>query len=244
MLRFILDILFVVVFLLLSIPVWGVLFIIGLFDKKAKDRIGFAIVRWAFKVVWLIAGVKLEVNGLEKVPKDSPVLYVANHEGLFDIVIAYSLCPSVTGFLSKQTFGKVPLLNVWMKMLYCIFLTRDNPREDLKKIILAQEHLKNSVSIFVFPEGTRSKNGEMIPFHEAPVKIALKAGVPIVPVAITGTRDRFERQLPRLKGGKVVFTYCDPIDTKALEGDDKKFPGAYAQKIIAEQLKLDAAKVK
>ena len=239
MIRLIIVLAFVIVFLIVSIPIWGVLYIIGLFNKKKKDEIGFAIVRWAFKIVWILAGVKPTIQGLENVPTDKPVLYVANHQSAFDIVLAYSMCPSVTGFLSKTTFAKVPLLNVWMYQLYCIFLTRTDPKKDLKLILKAIDHIKSGVSMFVFPEGTRSKNGEMIPFHEATFKLSTKTGCAIVPVAITGTRDIFENHAPFIKGGKVVITFCDPIYPSNLEGDDKKFPGAYAQNIIAEQLKED-----
>lgn len=243
MLRTIITLAFVVIFLIISIPIWAVLFIVGLFSKEAKDKAGFAIVKWAFHVVWLLAGAKPEIVGLEKIPKDTAVLYVGNHQSFFDVVLAYSLCPSVTGFLSKKEFEKVPLLSVWMHMLYCLFLTRTDPRADLKLIIKAQEFIKSGISMFVFPEGTRSKTGEMAAFHEASFKIATKTGCPIVPVCFTATRDIFESHFPKLKKTKVIITYCDPIIPSELEGDDKKYIGAYVQNLMKEQLAADKAKL-
>ena len=240
MLRTIIVLLFVVIFLIISIPIWLILAIIGLFNKEAKDKIGFAIVSGAFHIVWLLAGTKPTVIGKEKIPSDKPVLYVGNHSSYFDVVLAYSLCPNVTGFLSKKEFEKVPLLSVWMHMLYCIFLTRKDPREDLKLIIKAQEYIKSGISMFVFPEGTRSKTGELAEFHEAVFKIATKTGCPIVPVAFTGTRDIFENNAPRIKKTKVYITYLDPVDPAALEGEDKKHPGAYIQRLIQAQLDADS----
>lgn len=240
MLRTILVVLFISVFLILSIPVWGILFIVGLFNKRAKDVIGYKCVAWAFGVVAFLAGVKYEVHGYENVPKDKAVLFVGNHASYFDIVLGYHLCPPVTGFLSKDTLKKVPLLNVWMMMNYCLFLTRTDPRQDLKLILKAQEYIKQGVSMFIYPEGTRSKNGEMAPFHEASLKIATKTGCPIVPVCYTNTREILEAHMPRIKKTRVIITFLPPIDPNALEGDNKKRPGAYVQSVMAKQLEADA----
>ena len=236
MLRSLIVIVFVVIFLIISIPIWGILYIVGLFNKPLKDRIGFAIVSWAFSVVWHLSGVRLTVTGLERVPKDRPVLYVANHQSYFDVILAYSLCPTVTGFFSKKDFKKVPLLSVWMSHLYCIFLTRTDPREDLKLITEATEHMKNGISMFVFPEGTRSKDGQMIPFHDASLRCAIKSNSLIIPVAIKGTRDIFENHIPFIKSGKVTMEYMDAIDPATLEGENKKHPAAYVQGLIQEKL--------
>ena len=240
MIRTIITVAFVVIFLICSIPIWLILLILGLFNKPAKDKIAYNIVAWAFGVVAFLAGVKYEVKGLENIPKDKAVLFIGNHQSFFDVVLGYHLCPAVTGFLSKKTFEKVPLLNVWMHMNYCLFLTRTDPRQDLKLIIKAQEYIKSGISMFVFPEGTRSKTGEMAEFHEASFKIATKTGCPIVPVAFTNTREVFETHLPRLKKTHVIVTFCPAIDTTALEGDNKKKPGAYVRGILQEQLKKDA----
>ncbi len=240
MLRTIIAIIFVVVFLILSIPIWGITLIIGLFSKKAKDVINYKIVAWAMGVVAFIAGAKYEVNGYENIPKDTAVLFIGNHQSFFDVIIGYHICPAITGFLSKQTFEKVPLLNVWMKINYCLFLTRTDPRQDLKLIIKAQEFIKQGISMFVFPEGTRSTTGEVAAFHEAPLKIATKTGCPIVPVCFTNTREILETHIPRMKKGKVIITFCPPIYPDTLDNDAKKRVGATTRDIIIKQLEEDA----
>jgi 1-acyl-sn-glycerol-3-phosphate acyltransferase len=240
MLRTIITVTFVVVFLIVSIPIWLILLIIGLFNKNLKDKIAYNIVAWAFGIVAFLSGVKYEVKGYENIPKDKAVLFIGNHQSFFDVVLGYHLCPAVTGFMSKKTFEKVPLLSVWMKMNYCLFLTRTDPRQDLKLIIKAQEFIKEGISMFIFPEGTRSKNGQMADFHEASFKIATKTGCPIVPVAFTNTREVFETHLPKLKKTHVIVTFCPPIDPTTLEGDNKKRIGAYVKSILQEQLDIDA----
>ena len=239
MLKTILSITFIVIFLIVSIPIWGILFIIGLFNKELKDKTAYKIVAWAFGVVIFISGIKYEVLGYENIPKDRAVLFIGNHLSLFDIILGYHLCPAVTGFLSKNTIEKVPLLNVWMKLTYCLFLTRTDPRKDLKLIIKAQEYIKQGISMFIFPEGTRSKTGELAAFHEGSFKIATKTGCPIVPVCFTNTRSVFEAQAPRMKKAHVIVRYCQPIDPTALEGDDKKHIGAYVNGLMKQQLDAD-----
>ena len=240
MIRTIVTVSFVTIFLIVSIPIWPILLLVGLFNKRAKDMAAYNIVAWAFGVVAFLAGVKYEVKGLENIPKDKAVLYIGNHQSFFDVVLGYHLCPAVTGFLSKKTFKKVPLLNVWMIMNYCLFLTRTDPRQDLKLILKAQDFVKSGISMFIFPEGTRSKTGEMAEFHEASFKIATKTGCPIVPVCFTNTREVFEAHLPKLKKTKVIVTYCPPIDPSTLEGENKKRVGAYVKSIMEAQLEADA----
>ncbi|CBK73347.1 1-acyl-sn-glycerol-3-phosphate acyltransferase [Butyrivibrio fibrisolvens 16/4] len=239
MVRTIFTVLFITIFLIISIPIWAILFILGLFNKRAKDVIDYKIVAWAFGVVAFIAGAKYEVHGLENIPKDKAVLFVGNHQSYFDVVIGYHLCPAVTGFLAKDDIRKVPLLSTWMVMNYCLFLTRTDPRQDLKLILKAQEHIKAGINMFVFPEGTRSKTGEMAEFHEASLKVATKTNSLIVPVCFTNTRQVLEAHMPKCKRAKVIVTFLPPIDPNALEGENKKRPGAYIQGIMAKQLEAD-----
>ena len=240
MLRAIITVTFVVLFLIVSIPIWPILLLIGLFNKKLKDKLSYNIVAWAMGMVAFLGGARYELHGYENIPKDQAVLFIGNHQSFFDVVLGYHLCPASTGFMAKDTIKKVPLLNVWMIMNYCLFLTRTDPRQDLKLIIKAQEFIKNGISMFIFPEGTRSKTGQMSDFHEASFKIATKTGCPIVPVCFTNTREVFEAHLPKLKKTHVIVTFCPPIDPTKLEGDNKKHIGAYVKSIIQKQLELDS----
>ena len=101
-------------------------------NPHLRDISSLRMVQWAFRVICRICGVKLTVKGQENVPKDIPVLYVANHNSYFDIMITYALCPDLTGYIAKDSLEKVPLLNIWMKRLYCLFLKRDDMKASLK----------------------------------------------------------------------------------------------------------------
>ena len=158
MLRLIITALFLVVFFIFSIPMFGILWIIGKFNKPKKDILALRIVQWAFKVIRFLCGVKTTVIGYENIPKDEPVLFVGNHNSNFDTVIVYSMLPGLTGFVAKKEMEKIPLLHHWMKLLYCLFLDRKNIKEGLKTVLQGIEYIKNGISITIFPEGTRSKD--------------------------------------------------------------------------------------
>ena len=232
MIRFLLVVIFVVSFLILSIPVFLVEWLIGKWNPGLRDISSLRIVQWAFRVVAWLSGVKLTVIGEEHIPKDTAVLYIGNHRSFFDIVLTYARCPGLTGYVAKKEMVKVPLLSTWMKRLYCLFLDRSDVKEGLKTILAAIEQVKEGISIMIFPEGTRGRGKnelEMLPFHEGSFKIATKTGCPIIPVALTGTSAIFEDHFPKIKSTKVTIEYGKPIYPKELSREEQKFIGRQVQ---------------
>ena len=237
MLRFTFLVIFLISFLILSIPVLLVEAIIGKFNRKAKDYSCLRIVQWGFRCILWITGVETTVIGEEQVP-DEPVLFVGNHRSYFDILLTYSRCRNLTGFVAKKEMLNYPFLRTWMKRVYCLFLDRDNIREGLKTILTAIEQVKNGISVFIFPEGTRNKGDELslLPFHAGSFKIAEKSGCPIVPVALNNTINIFEGHLPYIRKTHVVLEYCSPIYMNEMEKEDRKKIDVYCQKIIKDTI--------
>lgn len=235
MIRLIIVATFVVLFLILSIPLMIAEWIIGKFNMDVKNRSSLAIVNWAFRCVIFLSGTKVIALGEENIPKDSPVLYVANHRSFYDIILTYVRVPRPTGYIAKKEMRKVPLLSNWMKNLHCLFLDRENLKEGLKTILAGIEKIKNGISICIFPEGTRSKEkDQFLPFHEGSFKIAEKSGCPIIPMTIVNSAGIFEDHLPRIKKATVVIEYGKPIYPKELPKEDRKFLGANVQKLIED----------
>ena len=239
MIRFILCVIVVVGFLILSIPILFVEWIIGKFNPMAKEISSLRIVQAVFRFILWISGVKLTVIGEENVPTDVPVLYIGNHRSFFDVPITYPRCPIRTGYIAKKEMEKVPLLSTWMKRLHCLFLDRNDLKQGLKTILTAIEKVKSGISICIFPEGTRNRNADetdMLPFHEGSFKIATKAKCPIIPIAINNSADIFEAHFPKMSPAKVVVEYGKPIYPDELSKEDKKHIGEYTQNIIREML--------
>lgn len=243
MIRFIATASFITIFLILCIPVYLIEYIIGKFNKNLMDRSSMAAVQWAFRVVIFLSGVKITVLGKENIPADRASLFVGNHRGFFDIVILYFLAPAPMGFVAKKEMEKVPLLSIWMKYIHCLFLDRSNAKEGLKTILKGIEEVKSGISICIFPEGTRSRDGKMLPFKEGSLKIAEKSGCPIVPVAINNTAEVFENQFPKIRPAHVVVEYGKPFTAKALAPEARKFIGAYTQSIIQDMHDKNASLV-
>ena len=240
MIRFILVVIYVVLFLILTIPLMIAEWIIGKFNPERKDRHSKAIVGWGFRCVTFLSGTRVEARGLENIPRDTAVLYVANHRSYFDILMTYSRCPDLTGYVAKVEMLRYPLLRDWMKALYCLFLDREDMRAGLKTILQGIEYIKNGISICIFPEGTRNRTDKMLPFKEGSMKMAEKTGCLIIPMAITNSAEIFERHLPFIKPARVILEYGTPIDPRTLSKEEKKFLGSYTQKKIQEMLDKNA----
>ena len=225
MIRLILVVLAVVLYLIFSIPVLSYLKNLEKKDPKAAAKKSLDLVRWILGIVRDLAGITYEVRGLEHIPSDRAVLYVGNHR---------------TGFIAKKEMIGIPLLSQWMVQMNCLFLDRSNIKEGLKTILTGIEEVKGGISMWIFPEGTRNKSedpADLMEFHEGSLKIAEKSGCPVIPVAITGTDDVFERHIPWIRKSHVIIEYGEPIYLKELPLDKKKFPGAYTREIISEMIK-------
>ena len=228
MIRFLCVALFLVLFLIGSIPLLIIEWMIGHFNMDLKNRSSLAIVKWAFNVMLFLTGVDVIVLGEENVPKDEAVVYVANHRSFFDILLTYVRVPRLTGYISKIEVQRVPLLRNWMRNLHCLFLDRKDIKQGLQTILAGIEKLKSGISIFIFPEGTRSKEKDtFLPFHGGSFKLAEKSGCPIVPIALNNVADIFEDHIPKIKKTRVVIEYGKPIYTSQLDKETKKNLAGY-----------------
>lgn len=236
MIRLILVVLFLVIFFIISLPIFLVEWLIGKWNPHLRDISSLRIVQFAFKCILFLAGTRVTFIGQNNIPKDQSVLYVGNHCGFFDVVATYSVCPNLTGYIAKIEISKVPILNHWMKLLHCLFLDRSDIKAGMKMILTGIEYIKQGISIFIFPEGTRSKTGKMLPFKEGSMKLASKTGCPIIPVAITNSSAVLEDHFPFIKSAKMIVEYGTPIDPKSLTKEEQKFLGAYVQTRVQEML--------
>ena len=238
MIRTIFAVLFAVVYLICGIPILGIEWIIGKFNKKKMDVSSLRMVQWALGTIGKICGVKLTVIGKENIPQDQAVLYVCNHRSYFDIILGYSIMPGLTGYISKDDLEKVPLLNIWMRRLYCLFLNRTDMKQGLKTILKAIEYIKQGVSICIFPEGTRNRGeeGSLLEFKEGSFKIAEKTGCPVIPVAISHTADVILNHMPKVTPCHVTIEYGEPIYPKELPKEQKRALGAMTKGRIQEML--------
>ena len=234
MFRFIICLLIVIIDFIIVIPFLIIAFVIGLISRDAKDAFMKVLMNVILSVLCFFAGAKVTYIGFEKIPQDRAVLYVANHESFFDVILTITKLPGMVCFIAKKSFGKVPIFAQALKLYNTLFIDRDDVKQGLKTILAAIDNVKNGLSVFIFPEGTRSRDGVMNEFKEGSMKIATKSGCPIVPIAITGTADVFENHFPKVTAAPVVVEILDPIIPSDYDNKQQKHLGKLCKDRIEE----------
>lgn len=208
----------------------------GLSAKRCQDA--SKRVHHAFHRCLTFAGTTISADGLENIPKDQPVLYVANHSSYFDILTLFNTIPGGAGFVAKSEMAKIPLLKRWMLFINCLFLDRNDIKQGMATIKEAANHIKNGCSMVIFPEGTRNQGPEPLEFKEGSLRIASLAKAPIIPVAISGTADILENNPGfRAKPAHVHITFGEPIYMNDLPRAERKHVGANIRQWIIDTKK-------
>lgn len=197
-------------------------------DAKAKGdverecrNILMAETVWSRDVLNMF-GSELVVHGEENLPQDGPVVYIANHQGYADI-IAYtaSLNTIQFGFVAKDNLGKIPIYGEWIRRIRSVLIKRDDPRASLKAIDEGIELINQGFSLMIFPEGTRSKGPDPGDFKRGAFKLAVKPGVPIIPVSVFGSYKMYE-ETGILKGTRIDVMIHPRVETKGLSRKEEK----------------------
>lgn len=184
-----------------------------------------------------LLGIRVHVSGIGKIPKDTQVLFVSNHRSNFDPIITwYGLKAWKIGFISKPENFKIPFYGRIIRKCCCLPIDRENPRKAIVTINKASKLLKKQeVSIGVYPEGTRSKTRELLPFHNGVFKIAQKADVPIVILSIVGT-ERIAKRTP-FKPTDVYLDVLEVFPSENTQGIRTETIGMMACRLIATNIK-------
>ncbi len=225
---------FVVFYFIAMIPVEIIGFVIGLFSKKARDAYMKVMMRIVFFTLNMCAGAKVKYIGYERIPQDVPVLYVANHESFFDVLLTLTHLPGTICFIAKKQFRKIPVFAHALLLFNTLFIDRDDIKQGLQTILKAIENVKSGMSVFIFPEGTRSRDGKMNEFKEGSMKIAVKSGCPIVPIAVSNSANVFENHFPKLKPVPVAVEFLDPVIPQDYDKTQQKHLGKLCKERIEE----------
>lgn len=239
--RALLALIFAAAIILIDLPLHLITWLIEKVKPGACTGFRHGYARFAMKGIWFLAGGRATVIGLSNIPKDRPVLFVGNHRSIFDIILAGSLIPVPVGFVAKKELQGTPIRLI-MEEIHCLFLDREDARQGLKTILTAIDYVKSGISMFIFPEGTRSKEeGKFLPFHAGSFKIATKAKAPIIPVTIVGMGDVFEDHYPRLKWAPVVIEFGELIETADMDRNAQKELPDRVKALMEETYKKNSA---
>ncbi len=175
---------------------------------------------WA-RVSLKLAGVKLTVTGQEHLQPNQAVIYMSNHQSNFDILALFAGLPGQFRWLAKEELFQVPLFGLAMRRCGYIPLDRSNRKKAIHSMNEAACRIKNGTSVIIFPEGTRSADGELQDFKKGGFMLALKAQVPILPVTISGSYNVMSKNSARIHGGTIAVTILPAIDSAGLRTTDR-----------------------
>ncbi|MBI5810981.1 MAG: 1-acyl-sn-glycerol-3-phosphate acyltransferase [Deltaproteobacteria bacterium] len=179
-------------------------------DGRAAHAIGAL---W-FGFILKLSGVRVRVRGAGNIPEGRPVVIMSNHQGAFDIPVLQSCLPLQFRWVAKKSLFSIPVLGWGMTIAGYIGIDRDNAASAYKSMEEAAEKIKQGVSVLIFPEGTRSLTGELLPFKKGAFMLASKSGLEILPVAIKGTKDIMKKGSLLITPAKVTLNIGEPFPAR------------------------------
>jgi len=207
------------------------------------DRRGTVVHLYARLWGWLALkfnGVKVQVTGLEHLDPKRPSIYMCNHLGSFDIFALLAYIPGQFRWLAKVELFRIPILGWGMSAAGYISLDRSERRKAHRSMEIAARKIREGTSVVIFPEGARSFDGVLQPFMNGGFTLAIKAGVPIVPITIDGTWEIMPRTTKRVKKGTIRIVIDRAIETKVLTMQDRRQLMQEVERRIRANLPLPA----
>ncbi len=212
---------------------------VSFFDAGGARQISLARI-WA-RILLRVSGVRVTVEGLEKLPADSVCVLAVNHLSYMDTPVVLAHLPLPFRFLAKHGLFQIPLLGSHLARAGHIPVYRGNPRRALKTLSHAAETIQQRrISLLVFPEGGRSHSGVLRPFTDGAAYIAIKARAPLVPVALIGTREILPMGSMQPRPGRVVIKIADPIPTESVTLHDRARLTELARSRVAAFLETES----
>jgi 1-acyl-sn-glycerol-3-phosphate acyltransferase len=179
------------------------------------------------------AGAKLQVEGLQHVDFSQPYVFVANHQSIIDICALFRALPVPVRFVIKQELAKVPFIGWYARAMGMVFIERGHAREAATRLHGVVSIVRGGASLCAFPEGTRSRDGTVGPFKGGAFQVALQAGVPVVPIAISGSGAVLPASGFKVRPGTIHVRIGTPIPTAGLHAGDRHALSLQAHAAVA-----------
>jgi len=207
----------------------------SLFDANGRWQHGCARV-WS----WLIlktSRIHLEIHGLENIKPNEPVIFCSNHPSAMDIPILFACLPVQFRFAAKRSLFHVPFLGWHLRRSGHIPVDRGHPRKAIRSLDQAAEKIRAGTPVVLFPEGHRSREGNMGAFKSGSFYLAIRAGVPLIPVTLNGSRAVLKPDTMHVKPGKVEVIIHPPVATANLTLHDVEKLSDEVREIILSRFK-------
>jgi 1-acyl-sn-glycerol-3-phosphate acyltransferase len=218
---------------------WGVLAsVVGLFDRSGEFVIWVAR-RWIGGIL-ASCGVVVHCEGLEDLDLSRPYVLMSNHQSVFDIAALVSTWPVSFRFVAKRELTWIPFFGWALAVGRHVIIDRSRRERAVASLERAAAQVRAGTNVIIFPEGTRSPSGRMGEFKSGGFHLAIQAGVPVLPIAISGTRRITPKRSLRIESGQVRIHYGEPIPTRAMTVEDRNQLKEQVRTAIAAHLEPPA----
>ncbi len=230
--------------LLLAFPVTLYFSIATLLDifliRRSEQKVQIFPINWG-RTICRLAGIKVRIEGAENLDPDQTYIFVGNHVSQFDIFSFQGYFPHDFRWIAKKELFRIPLFGPAMLRSGIIPIDRSHGREALKSLNKAAEQIARGTSVLIFPEGTRSADGRLHSFKTGAVMLAIKAGVPVIPIGFNGTYSILPKGKLLANRGEVVIKIGAPMATEGYKPGDKQELANHLHDRVAEL--LDSEKI-
>jgi 1-acyl-sn-glycerol-3-phosphate acyltransferase len=223
-----------VFFLIPAISVYSVVLGTASVLSTIVDRRGNFGHKCARAWSWLIlhtSGVRVDIQGLERLDPQRSYIFAANHQSIYDIPVLFASLPFQLRIISKESIGRIPFLGWHLRRTGHVLVDRTKPGAGVVKKMA--KLVEQGHSLLVFPEGTRSTDGRVARFKGGSFVIALQAGLPVVPISVVGSRHVMFRGEVMVRPGRVRVVVHDPIDTRSVPREAVRDFAAAVREVVA-----------
>jgi len=213
--------------------------VVGLIDRSGNTT--FRIGRWWSHGIVLTSGLRLRTSYAKALDSTRPVIYMANHQSLFDIPVLFVTLPGQARMLAKESLFRIPIFGWSIRLGGFISIDRQDRSRAKESFDAAVDRLRSGTSALIFPEGTRSRDGRLLPFQRGGLLLALKSGLPIVPVGIEGTLAVQPKSSFAIRPQTVDVRYGEPIEVDELGIRDRAELTERVRAAVAQLARTEAA---
>lgn len=206
------------------------------FDRKGRVAHRYARL-WGRVALWANR-VKVKVEGMEHLKKEGPYIFMSNHQGSYDIFALLGHLPFQFKWLAKKELFSIPFFGWAMAAAGYISIDREGTRETVEAMNKAAERIRDGMSVMIFPEGSRSLDGTIQPFKKGGFTLAIKAKVPIVPLALTGSREIMPKDRLTAAPGEIRIRMDHPIETVHYSMKNRKDLMERVREMVLKNFKL------
>lgn len=190
---------------------------------------------WARGILF-VSGVEVTVEGLHNLIRDRGIIYMANHQSMFDILVLFAHLPVQFRWLAKKELFQIPLFGPALTRAGHICIDRSDRRAAHRSLLNAAGKIASGVSVIIFPEGSRSPDDQLKPFKPGGFHLAMRSRQPIIPVTIYGTHQVLPKESLDIKPGRVIVSVNSPVPTASYGGRDKPLLMGRIKKIMQQDL--------